>query len=82
MTIELKPEQERIIQEEIQSGHFRSPDEVIDHALATLRAKNPPLQAEPKKPRKNLVQLFAESPLAGAEIDFERDRDFGRDVDL
>ena len=24
MTIELKPEQERIIQQEIQSGHFRS----------------------------------------------------------
>jgi hypothetical protein len=25
------------------------------------------------------VQLFAESPLAGADLDFERDRDLGRD---
>jgi len=82
MTIQLKPEQERIIQEEIQRGRFRSPDEVLDHALAALREKNPPPQTEPKKPRKNLVQLFAESPLAGAELDFERDRDFGRDVEL
>jgi hypothetical protein len=27
MTIELKPEQERIIREEIQSGPFRTPEE-------------------------------------------------------
>jgi Arc/MetJ-type ribon-helix-helix transcriptional regulator len=37
MTIPLKPEQERIIQEEIQEGRFHSPDEVLDHALAALR---------------------------------------------
>ncbi|MBI1789891.1 MAG: hypothetical protein HYR60_20365 [Acidobacteria bacterium] len=80
MTIELKPEQERIIQEEIQSGHFHSADEVLDHALAALRQKEhePPAPS----PRKNLVQLFAESPLAGAELDFDRDRDFGADVEL
>ena len=39
MTITLKPEQERIIQTEIQRGHFRSPDEVLDHALAALQEK-------------------------------------------
>jgi len=39
MTITLKPEQERIIDEEIRSGHFTSPDEVLDHALAALRDK-------------------------------------------
>ena len=39
MTIELKPEQERIIQEEIRSGHFHTPDEVLDRALAALREK-------------------------------------------
>jgi Arc/MetJ-type ribon-helix-helix transcriptional regulator len=40
MTITLKPEQERIIQEEIQSGHFRTPEEVLDHALAVLREQD------------------------------------------
>ena len=81
MTIHLKPEQERIIQEEIRSGQFRSPDEVLDRALAALRekAKTPKAAHEP---RKNLVQLFAESPLAGSELTFDRDRDFGRDVEL
>ena len=81
MTIQLNPEQERIIQEEIRSGHARSPDEVLDRALAALREKEHPPQI-PAKTRKKLVQLFAESPLAGADLDFERDRDFGRDVDL
>lgn len=27
------------MQDEIRSGHFRSPDEVLDHALAALREK-------------------------------------------
>jgi Arc/MetJ-type ribon-helix-helix transcriptional regulator len=40
MTIDLKPEQERIIRAEIESGHFRSADEVLDHALAALRRKS------------------------------------------
>jgi Arc/MetJ-type ribon-helix-helix transcriptional regulator len=89
MTIELKPEQERIIREEIQSGHFRSPDEVLDYAFAALREKHqtaPPAANGPKRPRpegkKNLAQLFAESPFKGMELDFERDPDYGRDIEL
>jgi len=74
MTIQLKPEQERIIQEEIQSGHFRSADEVLDYALAALREKNLPL-SETKKPRKNFAQFLMESPLAGSGLDLERDKD-------
>jgi hypothetical protein len=30
---------------------------------------------------KSLVQLFRESPLAGVELDLERDRDPGRDLE-
>jgi len=40
MTINFKPEQERIIQAEIASGHFRTPDEVLDHALAALKRRS------------------------------------------
>ena len=36
MTITLNPEQERVINDEIKSGRFRTPDEVVDHALAAL----------------------------------------------
>ena len=79
MTVQLKPEQERIIQEEIQSGHFHSADEVLDHALAALREKIP---RSDRKPRKNFAQFLMESPLAGSGLDLERDKDPGRDIEL
>jgi Arc/MetJ-type ribon-helix-helix transcriptional regulator len=80
MTIKLKPEQERIIQAEIESGHFRSPDEVLDHALAALKEKE--LDRKGATRRKNLAQFLMESPLAGAELNLERPRDYGRPIDL
>jgi Arc/MetJ-type ribon-helix-helix transcriptional regulator len=64
MTINLKPEQERIIQAEIESGHFRTPDEVLDHALAALQEKEHRHKAT--APRKNLAEFLMESPLVGA----------------
>jgi Arc/MetJ-type ribon-helix-helix transcriptional regulator len=82
MTIELKPEQERIIQEEIRNSHFRSADEVLDHALAALREKNSSLKSEPQKLRKNFAQFLMESPLAGSGLDLERDKNHGRDIEL
>ncbi len=40
----------------------------------------------PKRPRppgrKSFAQLFAESPFSGLNLDFERDPDPGRDVEL
>jgi len=31
---------------------------------------------------KSLLQFFRKSPLVGLELNFERDRDEGRDIDL
>lgn len=39
MNINLTPEQERIVIDELKSGHFRSAEEVIAKALVTLREK-------------------------------------------
>ena len=39
MNIHLNPEQERIVNDELRSGHFRSPEEVIARALAALKEK-------------------------------------------
>jgi putative addiction module CopG family antidote len=80
MTISLKPEQERIIQAEIESGHFRSADEVLDHALAVLQEREHNRKGATR--RKNLAQFLMESPLAGAELDLERQKDYGRPIDL
>jgi Arc/MetJ-type ribon-helix-helix transcriptional regulator len=40
MIVELKPEQEKIIQQQIASGHFKSVDEVLDTALASLPCRS------------------------------------------
>jgi len=79
VTIELKPEQERLIREEIRKGRFRNAEQVVDHALAALREKNSGLK-EWNCSRKNLAQFLMESPLAGSGLDLERDKDSGRDV--
>jgi hypothetical protein len=39
------------------------------------------LTARPHQP-KSIVQFFRESPLAGVQLDLERDRDTGRNIDL
>src|SRR6266850_470469 len=38
MTIHLTPEQEKIVKEELESGHFRMAEELISQALCALRA--------------------------------------------
>ena len=39
MAVTLNPEQERIVAEELRSGHYRSAEEVIWQALKALREK-------------------------------------------
>lgn len=39
MNVNLTPEQEQIVNDELKSGHFRSVEEVIATALAALREK-------------------------------------------
>ena len=41
VTINLTPEQEKIVKEELQSGHFRTAEELISQALHALLATAP-----------------------------------------
>jgi Arc/MetJ-type ribon-helix-helix transcriptional regulator len=80
MMITLKREQERIIRAQIESGHFRSSDEVLDHALAALKEKKHEHKRATRQ--KNLAQFLMESPLAGAELSLERQKDYGCPIEL
>lgn len=40
------------------------------------------LTAAQHRSPKSLVEFFRTSPLVGAELDFERDLDYGRDIEL
>ena len=88
MTIELKPDQEKIIREQLATGRYRSVDEVLDTALSNLpHGEDSAVQrGEPRRRRrpgqKSLAELFAESPFKGLNLDFERDPDTGRSIEL
>jgi len=83
MTVELKPETEQLVEAEIRNGHFRSVDELITEGIYAWREKHQVGHEEdPQKPLKNLPQVLLESPFAGSDLDLERERDYGRAVDL
>ena len=83
MTIHARPDQEIRIQEALQAGIIHSAEDVIDAGLERLRErysqKDP---ATKESDARNLVELFANSPFAGLNMDFERDEDTGREIDL
>ena len=79
MQIDIAPETERMLREEIGRGHFRSVDELIRAGVEAWRAKHS-TQAYKDASPKSLVQFFRESPLVGLELEFDRERDTGRDI--
>jgi Arc/MetJ-type ribon-helix-helix transcriptional regulator len=81
VTVELKPETEQLVQEEIQSGHVHSVDELIVYGVQAVRAKLRVELSEPK-PRKRLYDLLTQPPFAGSELVIERQKDYPRPVDL
>ena len=81
MSIELKPETERLIQEEIQKGHFHSVDEIIIEGVHARREKE--ATKPTRAPKGNtLSEFLLNSPLAGSELNIERDKDQGRTIVL
>jgi len=43
--------------------------------------RDDPLIVEARQP-KSIVQFFGESPLVGVDLDLERDKDPGRDIEI
>ncbi len=81
MTVELKPETERLLREEVQRGRVHSVDELIVQGVYALREKSNLAQAG-QGPRKKLYDLLTQPPFAGSELNLERQNDVPRPVDL
>jgi Arc/MetJ-type ribon-helix-helix transcriptional regulator len=70
--IQLNPETERLVQEELQSGHFHSIDDIILQGIRARREKEQPQRSEAQ--RRQAVELaldFAKHravPLNGVSI--------------
>lgn len=89
MHIEIAPETELLVREEIRSGHVRSVDEIIKAGVQALREKHTPSTgpgSAPASEARNLFELFA--PVRGLLTDeeieycFSRNPSTGRPVDL
>jgi Arc/MetJ-type ribon-helix-helix transcriptional regulator len=82
VTVELKPETERLVQEEIQRGHFHSVDELIVETVYAWREKHQMEQTTVHKPKKTFAQFLLDSPLPGSGLKLERQKDCPRPIDL
>jgi len=83
VTINLSPETEQLVAEELQSGHLDSIDELIVEGVHVWREKqNQNASNAPQRPKKSLSEFFRESPLVGLELEFERSKDTGRGIEL
>ena len=86
--MQIKPETERLVEEEIKSGHFHSVDELIVQGVYAWREKHQKEQSGELAIRlrpagkKSLAQLFAESPFRGLSMSFERFPDVLPPVDM
>lgn len=79
---QLKPETERLVQEEIRSGHFHSVDDLIVEGVQAWREKHQAQSNARPKPRKHLYDLLTQPPFAGSELKLERQKDYPRSIDL
>ena len=73
MNIRLTPEQEQLIHDQLQSGQFRSAEEVIAKALAALRGRSTAAPAANAHQKKAVAEMLAfveknRTPLQGISI--------------
>lgn len=81
MTITLNEEQARLLSEVVKAGLAKSPEEAVDKAVKALHSSTTSRSPFPRQVD-NLADLFAQSPFRGLNMEFDRDKDTGRDIAL
>jgi len=74
------PEIEVLIQQRLQAGGFKDAEDVVLQALRSMPAGHPGSERIKAIQSMTFSELFA--PLRGLNIDFEQDRQAGRDFEL
>ena len=85
MTLTLTTEQEAALERSVRSGRFASPEEALSAALSLLSGSSHEEAATTEllhKKYPTLVDLFADSPFKGLDIEFTRDKSTLRDIEL
>jgi hypothetical protein len=90
ITVDIRPEVQAELARQA-AAHGRAVEvhaaSLLEEAAHLPVAPAPPDQAARSQGRrlpgrKSLAQLFADSPFKGLDLDFERDSDLGRDIEL
>jgi hypothetical protein len=81
MTITLNEEQARLLSEVVKAGAAHSTEEAVDQAVRAFHSSATG-QTPVHRQVDNLADLFARSPFRGLNMEFERDKDTGRDIPL
>ncbi len=83
MNIEIAPETDQVLREELRVGHFRSVDELIVSSVLAWREMNLRSTVESnQQPKVSLREVFAQVRGLAEDVDFSRDPSPGRLVDL
>jgi len=89
ITIELEPEVERALAGQAAARGMDVPAyaaALLEQAAQAAEPESQDITTHPERHRppgrKNLAELFAESPMKGLDLDFSRNRSAGRPVDL
>jgi hypothetical protein len=85
ITVEIRPEVQAELARQA-AAHGRAIEahaaSLLEDAVHLPAATTQPARGKRPQGRKSLVELFAESPLRGLDLDFSRNKSTGRPVDL
>jgi hypothetical protein len=85
ITVEIRPEVQAALARQA-AAHGRAVEahaaSLLEDAVHLPANKEQPVRRKRLPGRKSLVELFAESPLRGLDLDFSRNKSTGRPVDL
>jgi hypothetical protein len=80
ITIDLQPEIEKGLLVRATARGISLVDYVKE--IVAREAHSPQAHAAAPSEAKNLLELFANSPFQGLDMEFERDKDYGREIEL
>jgi len=82
MEVHLTPNQEALIRQDVSTGRFATADEAVQEAIMLLEERERQRVKARTSGRKSLAQLFAGSPFKGLDMEFPREKDPLRIVEL
>lgn len=82
MEVHLTPNQEALIRQDVSTGRFATADEAVQEAIMLLEERERQRVKARTSGRKSLAQLIAGSPFKGLDMEFPREKDPLRIVEL